>query len=164
MKQTILFLYCIFLGSCYTPIGEVFRPEIDKYTWSTDKQILFEDPGGPWCHYKVDTGAFIVFKYSHISKDYENAADEVTFQRVLFEIDSSLALFRIIIGEKDIRKIYYSHSGAWHYTAHEAVSGEIRGEKIDQNKWFIELRLKFEPVCQVGITRQLKFKQVFVKE
>ena len=127
------------------------------YTFSENKKIDTVRFDGFVLSTQVNSGTSTVFSYVGRGRSCPNWTDSPTSERLVFEIPAGVTNFSYSNTDLQGIECYHQYSSWTGSDAERVIQGVLKGNKISNNKWDIEVDL-IVPVTGV----ELSFKKQFI--
>jgi hypothetical protein len=156
VRQLILFLVsAVMMLSCKK---NDCTPAKYGYTFSENKQIDTVRYGGYELSTQVNPGSNIVFSYSVLGRYCPNWTDGPSFEGLVFEIPAGATNFNY--SGTDLQRIecYYEYSSWGGGDVIRATQGTLRGNRVSEEKWNVEVDLIIPVRGELIFTKQFKIQ------
>ena len=111
-------------------------------------------------NYSVSEGSNMVFEYHHIGAQCADVNDDESGELILFQISGGPQAFSLKDDELTTVNCLFREYGAWVNRTIQIESGDLTGEKINDNEWHVEAEFTIDS----GSIDKIQFNEVFMLE
>lgn len=159
-RGIILFCFLFILFSCEK--NTVNNCTEDKYEYALIKSAKIDTatgitPSQNFFYYQVNSGNNLVFQYRHDGPDCNYIADEEFTEYLVFQVPASSSGFHFQNTQLENAMCYYRRICFCDTRTQPVISGSIKGNKISENRWHIEINIDLP-----GTPDKLIFNKTFV--
>ena len=146
------------VSDCFSP--ELGAVEEEQFFYNVQLGNLKNNGSGN-LEYSIESGSNLVFIYRHIPQNLINVIDDEFEERILFQINTDFESFTIET-ESEFEKsniVYGACGNSFPNVSFQTITGKIKGERISECEWEVELNLVIQKFNENRDTMQ--FKEIF---